>query len=90
MFRKRHLDQNEENLAVELYLSSNADVYAIVSELWALQAKYKNARKIAEIGSVAKKFNVSLKTMSSILKRNGISRGACPARVLITKKTDLN
>ncbi len=80
------LTKEEESLAVDLYLSTSADVDTIVAELWELQEKYVKARKMAQIGSVAEKFEVCLDTMSKILKKHGVSRVECPTRVLLTKK----
>jgi len=83
---KSNLTDHEEKLAIELYLSNNADVDVIVAELWELKEKYSKARKMAQMGSVAEKFEICRETMSSILKRHGIPRCECPDRVVIAKK----
>jgi len=83
MQKKRKLSRHEENLAIELYRSNNRDVDKIVLELWELQRQYKKARKMAEIGSIAEKFEVTYPTMSTIFKRHGVPRHECSTRVQI-------
>jgi len=85
MHKKRKLNQHEEDLAVELYRSNNRDVDKIIAELWELQRQYKIARKMAEIGSIADKFEVTYPTMSTIFKRHGVLRYECSTRVQINK-----
>lgn len=83
MQKKRKLNQHEEDLAIELYRSNNRDVEKIIVELLDLQRQYKIARKMAEIGSIAEKFEVTYPTMSTIFKRHGVPRHECSTRVQI-------
>ena len=85
MRKKRKLNDHDESLAVELYRSSNRDVDKIIAELWELQSQYKKARKMSEIGSIAEKFEITPKTMTTILRRHGVPRYECPTRIHLTK-----
>ncbi len=84
---RNHLSDEDASLAVQLYLSNNEDVEAIITELFKLQEKYTLARQRATIGAVADKFEVCDITMGNILKRRGIPRHKCSARVFVSKNT---
>ena len=85
MFKSRKLTNDEELLAVELYQSSSRDVDRISAELWELQGQYNKARKMARIGTIADKFDLTIQTMSKILKQHGVQLYTCPTRVHLTK-----
>jgi len=80
------LTKHEENLVVELYLSTNADVDKISLQLLELSKEYYIARKKASMREIGEKFEVHWNTIGCILKRHGVRVNRCMARVVITKK----
>jgi len=66
--------KEDEQLTVDLYYSNNYDVDVRVARLYTEQDEYIIARKRATIGAIAEKLGMSPRTVTSILKRNGVPR----------------
>jgi len=80
------ITKEDEQLTIDLYQSNNYDVDVKIAQLYTEQDEYIIARKRATIGAIAEKLGMSPRTVTSILKRNGVSRYECPARVMIARK----